>query len=154
MILSRQEILYALEQWQHAWNAHRLDAVMALFHEDVVFEHWTGARVTGKAALRRAWTGWFVHHNGFRFTELETFVDEEQQKAAYRWLLEWPSCEGRRERREGVDVLHFCDGKIIRKLTYSKTVIEVEGEKVALLPRLIDTRAESAFRLVSGCRCL
>jgi len=56
----------------------------------------------------------------------------------YRWQLERPSiekgCEGKIEKRRGVDVLHFEDGKIIRKLTYSKTTIEIDGQRVRLLP--------------------
>ena len=62
----------------------------------------------------------------------------EQQKALYRWQLEWPSiekgCEGKPEKRRGVDVLHFKDGKIIKKLTYSKTTLEIDGQRVRLLP--------------------
>ena len=50
--------------------------------------------------------------------------------------LEWRSLEsgleGKLETRRGVDVLHFKDGKIIKKLTYSKTTIEIEGKRVAL----------------------
>ena len=78
------------------------------------------------------------HHGGFRFTEEETFIDVEQQKVLYRWQLEWPSiekgCEGKPEKRRGVDVMHFKDGKIIRKLTYSKTTLEIDGQRVRLLP--------------------
>jgi hypothetical protein len=33
-----------------------------------------------------------------------------------------------------VDVLHFKDGKIIKKLTYSKTSLEIDGKKVKLIP--------------------
>jgi ketosteroid isomerase-like protein len=128
----------ALRRWNQAWDAHDLDGVMALFHEEVLFENWTGGKAEGRENLRRAWSGWFTHHGGFRFIEEETFIDESQQKALYRWLLEWPSVEkgfeGRPERRRGVDVLHFKDGKIIRKLTYSKTTIEIAGEKIRLQP--------------------
>jgi hypothetical protein len=31
-------------------------------------------------------------------------------------------------------VMHFKDGKIIRKLTYSKTTLEIDGQRVRLLP--------------------
>ena len=62
----------------------------------------------------------------------------EQQKVLYRWQLEWPSiemgCEGMPEKRRGVDVMHFKDGKIIRKLTYSKTTLEIDAQRVRLLP--------------------
>ncbi len=65
-------------------------------------------------------------------------MDEEDQKLLYRWELEWPSFEkgyeGKKEKRRGVDVIHFKDGKIINKLTYSKTTIEIEGERIKLTP--------------------
>jgi len=131
--LTRQDIERALKQWNLAWANHDLDGVMKLFHADVVFENWTGGKAIGKEALRKAWQPWFAHHGDFRFTEEETFIDEKEQKVLYRWLLEWPSLEsgyaGKPEKRRGVDVLHFKYGKIIKKLTYSKTTIEIEGER-------------------------
>ena len=134
--LSRPEIEQALRQWQRAWDEYDLDGVMELFHDDVLFENWTGGRARGKDTLRRAWTPWFAEHGGFRFTEEETFIDEAAQKVLYRWELEWPSLEkgyeGKLERRRGVDVIHFQDGKIICKLTYSKTSVEIDGERVRL----------------------
>ena len=136
MKLNRQEIENALRKWNAAWDSHDLETVMALFHEEVTFENWTGGRVRGKEALRNAWAPWFANHGGFRFTEEETFIDEATQKVLYRWRLDWPSLEkgqeGRPETRRGVDVLHFKDGRIINKLTYSKTVIEIDGERRAL----------------------
>ena len=136
MVLSRAQIKKALTQWNRAWDNHNLNGVMELFHDDVLFDNWTGGKVKGKVALRQAWTPWFADHGGFRFTEEETFIDEVEQKALYRWQLDWPSLEkgyeGRSERRRGVDVLHFRDGKIIQKLTYSKTTVEIDGERVRL----------------------
>ena len=135
---SRREIEAALHKWHQAWTDHNLDGVMELFHEDIFFENWTGGKAQGKKALRQAWASWFANHGGFRFTEEETFIDVEQQKVLYRWQLEWPSiekgCEGRPEKRHGVDVMHFKDGKIIRKLTYSKTTLEIDAQRVRLLP--------------------
>ena len=136
MPLSRNEIAEALRQWNLAWDNHDLEKVMALFHEDVVFENWTGGKVRGKEALRKAWEPWFSNHGNFRFVEEETFIDEKEQKVLYRWLLEWPSFEsgsqGHLEKRRGVDVIHFENGKIIRKFTYSKTTIEIDGKKRSL----------------------
>ena len=137
--LSRNEIEESLARWQQAWNRHDLEGVMELMHDQILFENWTGARVKGKARLRRAWSAWFANHGGFKFTEEETFVDETKQKALYRWQLRWPSLgkgyEGKPEHREGVDVLHFQDGKIVRKLTYSKTTLDIDGVQVPLLAR-------------------
>jgi ketosteroid isomerase-like protein len=137
-MLSRREIEGALRKWFQAWADYDLDGVMELFHEDVLFENWTGAKAEGRENLRRAWSEWFYRPGGFRFIEEETFVDESRQRALYRWQLEWPSiekgCEGKPEKRRGVDVMHFEDGKIIRKLTYSKTTLEISGQRVRLLP--------------------
>ena len=136
MVHSREEICKAMGEWDLAWNDHDLNGVMELFHEDVFFEHWHGAAVRGKEALRRAWAPWFENHGGFRFTMEDLFIDEAEQKVLYRWQLDWPSLEkgfeGRPERRRGVDVIHFRDGKIIQKLTYSKTTVEIDGARVGL----------------------
>ena len=76
-MLSRNEILKALARWNRAWDDHDLDGVMALFHENIVFENWTGARAEGKEVLRKAWEPWFQKHGGFRFVGEDTFVDGE-----------------------------------------------------------------------------
>jgi len=139
MELSKEEISKAMIQWELAWNDHDLTGVMELFHEDVFFEHWHGAIVQGQEALHQAWAPWFENHGGFRFTTEDLFVDEAKQKVLYRWQLDWPSLEkgyeGRPERRRGVDVVHFRDGKIIQKLTYSKTTVEIDGARVRLSPK-------------------
>jgi ketosteroid isomerase-like protein len=136
MTLSRNEITKALQKWNLAWDNYDLDGVMELFHDEVVFDNWTGGRVKGKEALRKAWKPWFDNHGGFQFIEEETFIDETKQKVLYRWLLEWPSLEsgheGKAEKRRGVDVMHFIHGKIINKFTYSKTSIEIEGKRHSL----------------------
>ena len=136
-MLSRDEIQKALAKWNRAWEEHDLEGVMGLFHKDILFENWTGGRVQGKEALRKAWEPWFQNHGGFRFIGEDTFVDEGQQKVLFQWTLEWPSNEkkyrGKSERRDGLDVIHFKDGKIIRKSTYSKTTLEIEGKRVRLV---------------------
>ena len=133
MKLSKQQIKETLMRWNAAWDIHDLDGVMALFHEDILFENWTGGKVVGKADLREAWAPWFENHGGFRFIPEETFIDEAEQKVLYRWELRWPSFEkgyeGRPETRRGVDVIHFQDGKIIKKLTYSKTTVGIDGKR-------------------------
>jgi ketosteroid isomerase-like protein len=138
MKLSRQELIKALQDWNQAWDNHDLEGVLALFGDDILFENWTGAKVKGKEALRKAWATWFTNHGGFRFSEEDTFIDEEEQKILYRWLFESPSFEkgfeGKPERRRGVDLLYFKDGKIVEKRTYSKTTIEIDGERIPLTP--------------------
>jgi hypothetical protein len=109
---------------------------MEFLHENVIFENWTGAKVTGRENLRRAWTSWFEDHGGFHFTTEDTFIDETEQKVLVRWILNWPSrilgYEGKQEIRRGVDIIRFEDGKIIEKLTYSKTTVQVDGNLLRL----------------------
>jgi len=135
-MLTRSEIEKTLSEWNAAWNRHDLGQVMDLFDDEIYFENWTGGRVKGKEELRKAWSAWFADHGGFRFIDEDLFIDEVNQKALYRWTLEWPSMEkgvkGKKERRRGIDVLHFKNGKITDKLTYSKTTIEIDGEMVPL----------------------
>ncbi len=125
-----------LTHWNDAWNEHDLGRVMELLHDEVEFENWTGGIVKGKAALRQAWAPWFANHGGFRFTTEDLFVDEKAEKVLFRWALDWPSMEkgheGKTERRRGVDVMHFRDGKILKKYTYSKTTLEIGGKRVKL----------------------
>jgi ketosteroid isomerase-like protein len=136
MALTREEIKNALKEWNLSWDNHHLEGVLKLMHDDVLFENWTGGKVRGKENLKKAWTSWFANHGGFRFIEEETFIDEKEQKVLFRWQLEWPSSEkgfeGKPEKRRGVDVIHFQDGKIVKKLTYSKTTVEIDGENVPL----------------------
>jgi hypothetical protein len=136
MTLSREELKKALTEWNTAWDSHDLEGVMQLFNDEVTFENWTGGKAVGKEALRKAWAPWFANHGGFRFIGEDTFIDEVEQKVLYRWVLEWPSpekgYEGKPEKRRGLDVIHFKDGKIILKLTYTKTTIEIDGQRVPL----------------------
>jgi len=136
MNLTRHEMISRIKNWLQAWDKHNLDGVMELMHEEVVFENWTGQVITGKKALMRAWTPWFLKHDNFMFVAEDIFVDEMEQKAIFRWRLEWSSLEpaykGKLEIRRGVDVLHFHDGKIREKLTYSKTTLVIAGQRIPL----------------------
>ena len=136
MKLKKKEIKALLEQWNQAWENYDFDKMMAFYHDDIYFENWNGAYIKGIEALRKAWKPWFDNHGNFRFIEEETFIDEDLQKALYRWVLKWPSMEsgfkGKPETRKGVDVIHFKDGKIIKKLTYSKTAIEIGDKRIFL----------------------
>lgn len=138
MKLTRNDIEILWDNWNSAWDNHDLEGVIAFFHEDIYFNNWTGGNAKGKELLRIAWQDWFLNHGDFKFIQKEIFIDEKDQKLLYRWELEWPSFEkgyeGKREKRQGVDIIHFKDGKIINKLTYSKTTIEIEGERIKLTP--------------------
>lgn len=121
-------------RWMESWNSHNLDGVMEWMDEQVVFEHWTGSVVSGRELLRKAWTPWFSNHGGFCFTTEDFFFDETEQKLTFLWTLEWPSrqkgFEGLPEKRHGIDVMYLQDDKILRKISYSKTTVNINNKPV------------------------
>ena len=136
--LSREEIAGFLSEWIAAWSRHDLEGVLAGFTDDIIFDNWTGMRVIGKEKVRAAWSGWFREHGEFMFITEDTVIDEEEQKVLFAWRYEGPSFlrkyAGSREKRRGVDLMHFHDGLIDMKKTYSKVIVEIDGQKVVLKP--------------------
>ncbi len=136
-MLSRKEMEKILAESSRAWDRHDLEGVLSFMDENVIFENWTGAKARGKDNLRRAWKPWFENHQGFVFRNEDTFIDEPGQKVLSQWELTWPSqekgYEGKPEVRRGVDIFHFKDGKIIHKFTFSKTTVEIGGQRVRLV---------------------
>ncbi|TFG41787.1 MAG: hypothetical protein E4H48_05575, partial [Syntrophobacterales bacterium] len=47
-MFTRQEIKKALRKWNRAWDDHDIEGVMELFHDDILFENWTGGKAQGK----------------------------------------------------------------------------------------------------------
>ncbi len=136
MKLSKDQIKEAMAKNGVGWENQDLEGVLELYHDDVYFENWTGGNAQGKGALRKAWTPLFTSGGNFKFDRDDLFVDEDEQKITITWELNWLSTEkgykGKPEKRRGVDVIHFKDGKIIKKITYSKTTVEIDGKRVKL----------------------
>jgi len=136
MRLSKEEMLKLMTEWADAWNRHDFEAVMEKFHDDILFENWTGGRAGGKESLRKAWAPWFSHHGDFVFKTEAFIADEEGQRVVWQWTLDWPSpekgYEGKREIRRGADIIEIKDGKVFRKITYSKTTVVIDGRKKSL----------------------
>ncbi|MBS1620201.1 MAG: nuclear transport factor 2 family protein [Bacteroidetes bacterium] len=136
MKLTKTEAFYKFNLWLTAWNMHNLDGVMALMHEDIVFENWDGRIVKGREMLRKAWMPWFFRHDDFKFITEELFFDEQEQKMVFQWWLKWLPSENNLNRqteiRKGVDILHFKEGRIFRKITYSITPLRSESSFVKI----------------------
>ena len=136
MNLSRTEMSNRFEEWLKAWNDYNLDGVKKFIHDEIIFDNWNGRIISGKINLEESWATWFAHHGNFKFTKDDISIDEEEQKMTFSWELKWPSFEkkfaGKPEKRRGVDILYLKEGKIYKKNTYSKTVIDIDGKKVLL----------------------
>lgn len=138
--LSHAELMELIHNWLVEWNTHNLENVLSVLHEEVIFENFTGAKITGRKNLRRAWAPWFNNHGNFTFITEDLFADPSQQKVLLQWELKWPSpektFEGLPESRRGVDVIHFKDGLIYRKYSYSKTTIYIQDKPIVLSTKL------------------
>lgn len=136
MRLSRVDISDRFGKWLCAWNEHDLEGVMQFIHDEIIFSSWNGSAIAGKPALQKVWQRWFADHGNFTFVLEDFFIDEPEQKMLFSWELDWPSPEknytGKREKRKGVDILSLKDGKIYRKNTYSKTLLEIDSVKVGM----------------------
>jgi hypothetical protein len=103
--------------FQDAWDAHDLDAVLALVTDDCVFDSARSAAgdppVVGHDALRAAWAPSFAK-GGPPFEVEDRFAVDD------RVVQLWAYRAGDRVVR-GLDVFRVRDGKICEKSGYVKT---------------------------------
>ena len=115
------ELKRLTDAFMATFNAHDLDATMAYFADDAVYEEMHGPVRAGKAAIRKAFESLFAKRFGaMRFDEEDTFVDAEAGKVLARWTLHLASLDGQPMTLRGLDLLHFDGDRLVRKLTYCK----------------------------------
>jgi len=151
MKLSGNEIQKHFNLWLIAWSNYDIESVMEFIDDDIIFENWDGRIISGKSNLEKSWKAWFILHGNFKFIKEDILIDEENQKIAFTWELEWLSLEknyvGRPEKRRGVDILYLNEGKILRKLTYSKTTLQIDSLPVAMQAICKQTFIENSYLL-------
>ena len=110
-----------------AFNRDDLDGVMAMMAEDAVYEEFTGRVHRGSAAIRAAFEPQFRGDFGkMRFETEDLFADAATGKALIRWVCRLETRRGPAAWR-GLDILHFEDGLVKRKLTYAKAKVPLLG---------------------------
>lgn len=110
------------------FNRDDLDGVMAMMAEDAVYEEFTGAVHRGSAAIRAAFEPQFRGDDGkMRFETEDLFADDTAGRALVRWVCRLETRRGPAAWR-GLDILHFGDGLVRRKLTYAKAKVPLLGE--------------------------
>ena len=112
-----EKTLATIERFNVAFNAHDVDAVMALMTDDVVFENTSpppdGERHEGQAAVRAFWETFFAGSPRAHFAAEDTFAAGD--RCTVRWRYSWGDGSIR-----GVDVFRVRDGKVAEKLSYVK----------------------------------
>lgn len=106
-----------IDQFNAAFNAHDVEAVMALMTDDCVFENTypppDGERFEGQAAVRANFSAFFAESPLALFEFEDTFVSAD--RACVRWVYRWGDGHVR-----GVDVFRVRGGRIAEKLSYVK----------------------------------
>jgi ketosteroid isomerase-like protein len=112
--------LDVVRRFQDAWDAHDLDATLALVTHDCVFESARpgamGARVVGRDALRAAWAPSFASAaapGGGAFVVEDLFACGD--RVVQLWRYEYADQVVR-----GVDVMRVRDGLVAEKFGYVK----------------------------------
>jgi steroid delta-isomerase-like uncharacterized protein len=116
-----------LEAVLDAFNRHDLDAIMAAFSDDAVFESprgpdpW-GTRFVGKEAVRAGLAKRFAGIPDVHYGDDDHFLSEDGHRGVSEWTLTGTTTEGERIEVRGCDLWTFADGRIIRKDSYWKRV--------------------------------
>lgn len=122
-----------IDRYDAAWNAHDVEAILALHAEDSVFEnHTTGERSVGKDEIGRAIAGIFTVFPDLefelrsRYLREDLVVQEWTARGTHRGKLARSGIEveptGRTVEYRGIDVIPVRDGLVARKDVYSDGV--------------------------------
>ena len=116
---SADELERAIERYNDAWNAHDVEAIVALHAPGMVFEnHTAGERVEGDAVgphIAEIFENWpDLEFRGRRLYARDGLVVSE-------WTASATASDGRRLEWDGIDVFPFEDGLILRKDVYSSS---------------------------------
>jgi steroid delta-isomerase-like uncharacterized protein len=129
---SEASLREAIDSYNDAWNAHDLDAIVAMHAPDMVFENHTAGEAASGEAVRSHIGSIFETWPDIEFTTRRLYVREglvvqEWTAAATHAkpmrrgdLAAEPT--GRRVEWDGLDVIPFEDGLVKRKDVYSDSV--------------------------------
>ena len=121
--MDHDDAVEMLRQVAAAFDRHDLDAIMAHFADDAVFEGprgpdpW-GQRVVGKEAVRDAFAARFSGIPDVRYQDDDHFVDGD--RGASEWTLSGTLSTGQRIEVRGCDLWTLRDGKIVKKDSFWK----------------------------------
>lgn len=116
---SARELELAIERYNEAWNAHDLDAILALHAPGMVFHnHTAGERVEGDAVGPHI-AAIFERWPDLRFASRRLYAREGL--VVSEWTARATDREGRLREWDGVDIFPFENGLILRKDVYSSS---------------------------------
>jgi ketosteroid isomerase-like protein len=124
--MSSNDVADLISRHDAAWNAKDLDAAMATYTDDVVFQNHTAgeAAVAGQDAVRAHIGGIFERWPDMQFSSRRLYLSPEL--CTSEWTAQATAPDGRLLEWDGVDVLPVRDGLIARKDVYSTSHIPRE----------------------------
>jgi ketosteroid isomerase-like protein len=130
------KLVHLTRRFTDAFNRNDLDAVMAFFSDDGVYDEFNGKRNRGKAVIGAAFERHFSGAFGYmEFREDDIFVDAEAGKAmiSLRYTL---SVSGKPTSWRGLDLLRFVGECIVSKRTYAKARAPLFEDQLDRRPRM------------------
>ena len=131
--MDRTELQQFIDRYNDAWNAHDVDAIVAMHTEDSVFEnHTTGDVNVGREAIAKAISGIFGVFPDLNFEARRQYIREDlvvqewtargthQGKMTRSGIEVEPT--GRQVEYRGMDVIPIREGLVARKDVYSDGV--------------------------------
>jgi ketosteroid isomerase-like protein len=116
------ETIRVVEDFNMVFNTGDVDAIMARFTDDCVFENTSpspdGERFKGQEAVRAVWTEFFGGGHSPHFEAEDMFASGD--RCTVRWRYTWKGEDGEEGHVRGVDVFRVADGKVAEKLAYVK----------------------------------
>ena len=101
-----------------AFNAHDLDAIMAFFTDDCVFDTPRGQRLVGTEQVREGFAARFSGIPDIEYAEPRHFACGD--RGASEWTIRGTTAAGDPIEVRGCDLFEFTDGKVSRKDSYWK----------------------------------
>ncbi len=110
-----------IEAFNDAFNAHDVDAILALMTDDCLFDDTRpapdGSEVRGQEAMRAHWTAFFARSPQARFTTEELVATGD--RCVTRWRYDWIR-DGKVGHIRGIDLFCVRDGRVAEKRSYVK----------------------------------
>jgi steroid delta-isomerase-like uncharacterized protein len=129
---TRTDLETLIDRYNEAWNAHDVDAIMAMHAPDMVFEnHTAGERAEGEAVREHVaaiFEGWpdITFETRRLYVRDDLIVQEWTATATHSRTMRRgdlvAEASGKAVRWEGMDIIPVRDGLITRKDVYSDSV--------------------------------
>lgn len=116
---SATEIERTIERYNDAWNAHDVDAIVALHAPGMVFENHTAAERVEGDDVRGHIAGIFENWPDLAFRGRRLYARDGV--VVNEWTASATDGDGRRLEWDGVDIFPFENGLILRKDVYSSS---------------------------------